>query len=700
MTSQTKDLIDAIEQEIAFISLEELNQKAISLKDMFSSIDDELDPIVATLPESPDTQISPDELLELLPPSAEPSLERQGFSQVKVNAQNPFELHFAAHKGDMKQIIKLVESGYDVNKEDFTSSRPLYVASRYGHLDAVKYFVAKGANVNDDSFDNEFALHVALEHKHYAIARHLVENGANIYLLNNAQNTATNVLINRYMSFLDKTSEEIRNPAVIQEMLEIIKTLDVFSHHCGDHFLYQTAIEGSNHSFDLPVGYFLKNFATRAPTTEVRDKLIALSDDLATFDTSEQTFDHAKNLLNTFPSNNIYLLSFDDHKTVFNGAGHFGHSSTKWASTSISAYCEHLKAQGADKQKLAVFSKLAQIFEAATELKSNGELESYAQKAYERYESGETVLLGTGWKSHFIDVVLSKNHELFITGNSGSRSNQFTPGLNLYHMNDTSAIGPKFMHDMTVNMQKMYFERDIMYEYELVEKVDEKITPLQKFQNCTWVGHQHGIEASLYVELLNLGVEKAKAKTLATQYYSQWEGFHGVFQIEHYMKNNPGLPVQALTDIMKDVSKNVTKENETYKKAQASKLVEALTSDHYRAEFKSWYQSEMKTSHSKEVKKLFEPYHVVEKLNDTTHKTEVAKGEASGGIGGFFKNLFFGEKPAIKNKILQHDASNDTTTTELHTDVQATHADEQTTHAPVQVTHDPLPHFESISLSM
>ncbi|MGD9592413.1 MAG: ankyrin repeat domain-containing protein [Candidatus Berkiella sp.] len=693
----TKPFADIQKHDIEFVSHEDLRRSAISLNDIFliCEVDEDEDKIDLALKEFNQNQISADELLDLMPPAADPILQRQGHTPLKAVAQKPFELHFAAQKGDLNRVKKLVElHGYDVNKEDITSTRPLYVAARYGHLEVVKYFTANGADVNDDCFDNDSALHVALEFKHYAIARHLVEQGANVHLMNNDLNSATNVLIKQYISIFEKSSEEIKDPKVIAQMLEIIETLDIFSQHCGDHFLYSTPIAGADVSFDLPVGYFLKNFASRAPTLEVRDKLIALADDLATFDTSEQTFDHAKNLLNTFPNNNLYLLDFEGHKTYFNGTGHFGHSSTKWASTSISAFYEHLQQQCHDPKKLAVFAKLAQTFEAATELKSNGELASYAQSAFERYESGETVVLGTGWKTHFIDVVLSKDHELFVTGNSGSRCQHIPPGLNFYHMNDTSVIDAKFMHDMTVNMNRNFFERDIMYQYELVEKIDEKLTVSQKFQNCTWVGHQHAIEACLYIELLNQGVEQTKAKTQAAQYYHEWEGFHGVFQIECYMKNNPGLPVQALTDIFKDVCKNMNKTNEAAKKAQAEKLCEALTSDHYRAEFKTWYNNEMKQSHAKaqEVKKLFEPYHVVEKIFDTQEQKEFAKHENKDGLGGFLKKLFGVGNDTVKTKGLP-----------LQADVDAHHddvgTDMQTVDLPIQVQHDPLVHTDTSVLS-
>ncbi len=660
-------------EAISFISLEELQQTALLLTDILPK-DPNIDTDDIQFPEIEDLPSNPNELLELLPPSAEPII-RQGYSAPTIVIQKPFELHYAAQKGDMNTIKRLVEQQhYDVNKEDVASTRPLYVASVFGHIEAVKYFIAKGADVNDFCFDSDTALHAALENKHYAIARALVEQGgANIHLINKENQSATTALVNHYISLYEKSTAEIKKPETIKEILEIIQTLDVFSHHCGDHFLYSFPLEGTK-SVDIPVGYFLKNFATKAPTIEVRDKLLALADDLATFDPSEQIYDSAKNLLNTFPNREMYPLKYSEEaKTLFFGSGHFGHSTTKWAAQSISAFYEHLKLSCYDQQKLTVFSKLTQTFAAATELKSNGEIESYAQAAHDRFENGETILLGSGWNTHFIDVVLSKNQELFITGNSGLRCNQFSPGLNFYHMNDTSIIKSGFMHDMTVNMSRTFFERDIMYKYELIEKVGESVKPLQVFDNCTWVGHQHGAEACLYIELLNLGI-KDNAKALAKQYYHEWEAFHGNYQIDHYMKNNPGLPVQAMVDIFKGLAKNAS--HDTVKKAHAQKICDALTSDHYGPEFKSWYKQA-----GNETKKLFEPYHVSEKLSALGYHDH-----ETGNAVTWFKKLIFGDTTKTTLKPL-HQAEADHSQDSAHVDTQDVHV-----HNPAQLAPDLVHH--------
>lgn len=667
---------------LEFVSFEELQQEVLALKDLIEP--QENTEIDALNTEEILNHITADDLLEIAPPCADDLTQRQGFTKATAvtHNPNPLALHYAAKNGDLAKIRKLVEQqGYDVNGEDTLSSRPLYVASLFGHKEAVKYFIDKGADVHDFSYESDTALHAAIQKQHYDVARLLVEHGdANIELINLEQETPTNMLIAQYDAIIQKGSTEIRKLENIKIMSEIIDTLAVFSKHCDGHFLYSIQVN-ENSSYDLPVGFFLRSFASRAPTVELRDKILTLANEIAASDPAEQMFENAKNLLNTFPNKNTYTISFgEDHQSVFDGNGHVGCITTKFACKSIQAFNDKLKQSCADQQKLTVFAKLAATFEAATELKSNSEIDAYAQKAYQRYANGETVLLGSGWNTHFIDVVLSKTQELFITGNSGNRCHQISPGLNFYHMNNTDTIKPAFMHDMTVNPDKSKFERDIMYDYELIEKVGEKVTHLQLYPNCTWVGHQHGIEACLKVELLNLGVKDDVAGPLASKYYIEWEQFHAKFQIDSYMSATPCLPAKALADIFVDVVKKTTKENAAHQHEVAAKLCEALTSPHYKVEFKKWYDG---CNYS--TKKLFDPYHVTESFKDLSHKAE-----SGGGFFGFLKKVLVSDVDASKTSKATKGLQQDAAPTEHAGDTHTTDAP----HATMQIHHEPLVHIE------
>ncbi len=673
--------------DLEFISIDELLNDTLVLKDILSAQENiqelEIPDIAAQIPDSVD---SIESINQLSPTEAQEPTQRQGFTEAKTTKHAPMALHYAAKNACIAEIKHLVEEqGYDVNAEDHLSLRPLYIAAQHGNKAAVQYFIAKGADVHDLGYEKETALHVAIEKGNYAIARILVEKGeAEIDTLNANKQTATNMLISQYMAILDKGSKKIHKAESIETMMEIIKTLEVFSKHCGPHFLYSTHV-ADNLTVDIPISHYLDLFASRAPTVEMRDTLISLSQAVCAVDPSGNIYEHAKNILNTFPNNNTYTLDLGNGKTTYlTGKGHFGCLTTKWANDSLHAFEKHLAQFSSDKLKNEVFSKLAQTFESATELKLHGELESYAQKAFERYENGETILIATGWNSHFIDVVLSKKLGLFITGNSGDRCEEIKPGLNFYHMNDPNKISAKFMHDMTVNLDKSKFERDFMYEYELLEKKDEKVSTPQEFSNCTWVGHQHGIEACLEIELRKLGLSKEQAGPLASKYYGEWEDFHGFYQIDTYMKNSPGLSFNALTDMFMDLSKKLSAGNIGAKLALHGKFCQALSSEHYLADFKEW----LKQPENKAAKNRFEPF-----LEHHKDFDSVYHGDFVSKVSQTFKHFLFGDESAKMNKspVTSETAQDDAPTNHP---APSTNVVNDTQTAMIAHHHDPIPHHE------
>jgi ankyrin repeat protein len=176
--------------------------------------------------------------IELAPPGSDETAQRQGFTQPKAIHHNPFQLHYAAKNGDIKEIKHLVESGWNVNQEDAYSSRPLYVASKYGHLEAVKYFIAKGADIHDDGYTGETALHEAIYKKHYDVARVLVEMGHAIVTMPNMKDISPlNMVLNTCFNIIKEPIDKIGTPESIKEIHELIETISVFSKHCGSHCL-------------------------------------------------------------------------------------------------------------------------------------------------------------------------------------------------------------------------------------------------------------------------------------------------------------------------------------------------------------------------------------------------------------------------------------------------------------------------------
>jgi ankyrin repeat protein len=91
-------------------------------------------------------------------------------------------LHFAAEKGELDEVKKLVENGYDINAfDDSISFTPLHFAAMNGHIDVVKYLLSVGAdvNANEEEKIGDTPLGAVAASCSYEIAEILVKAGAN-----------------------------------------------------------------------------------------------------------------------------------------------------------------------------------------------------------------------------------------------------------------------------------------------------------------------------------------------------------------------------------------------------------------------------------------------------------------------------------------------------------------------------------------
>jgi ankyrin repeat protein len=93
------------------------------------------------------------------------------------------ELHREVEKGKIKEVIKLIEEGADVNAKDDRDWRPLDHAAYKGHDKIAELLISQGANVNAHETERGTALHKAAEapftsKRHTAIVELLINKGA------------------------------------------------------------------------------------------------------------------------------------------------------------------------------------------------------------------------------------------------------------------------------------------------------------------------------------------------------------------------------------------------------------------------------------------------------------------------------------------------------------------------------------------
>jgi len=103
------------------------------------------------------------------------------------------KLHSAAQEGDLAEVNRLVEEGYDVNAfDDDLPLTPLHYAVREGHLEVAGYLLSVGADVNahDESRIGETPLGEVAGNCSFEIASLLIQHGANPSIPGGMQRTA------------------------------------------------------------------------------------------------------------------------------------------------------------------------------------------------------------------------------------------------------------------------------------------------------------------------------------------------------------------------------------------------------------------------------------------------------------------------------------------------------------------------------
>lgn len=91
------------------------------------------------------------------------------------------DLIYAAKKGNINEVIKLLNSGVNVNCKDKMGNTPLRKACKKGYIEIVKLLIEKGAKVNyTDKYRQETALLKACKKADVEIIKLLVEKGADV----------------------------------------------------------------------------------------------------------------------------------------------------------------------------------------------------------------------------------------------------------------------------------------------------------------------------------------------------------------------------------------------------------------------------------------------------------------------------------------------------------------------------------------
>ncbi|MBS0290478.1 MAG: ankyrin repeat domain-containing protein [Proteobacteria bacterium] len=517
----------------------------------------------------------------------------EGTSLLQVINHAPYAIHLAARDGQCNEIESLFNQGYDINQKDLHSITPLHVAALFGQLSAVQTLIKLGAKVNATGYEDHTPLHFAMKKQHTDVANALIQAMADPLKSNyEGQNGFTMVCDALSTQFL---SYEPAQETKLIKINQIFNLIDLMISQSQSTILYTESFElkGQKYVLPVPASLALECIASFAPSKELAEKTRLLANEIKGMDNAWQIFLNAKDLLHRFPTGKTYNIKLNSNEEILlPSEGHLGIFTTSLATDSVTHFIQSIEQEG-DDLKLTIFNTLKHIYENANDFVQNSALAQTAQKAFELYNAGDTVLLPSGWKGHFIDVILSKNQACYVIANSGDRYHGEAPeyepdppGILFYKIQEPEKISPQFIHDILTNVDRMALEYEYAYQYGLIEKIDNIIKENQTFGNCGWESHRNAIEGLIYIELLNHNIAISDAKNLANLYYQEWDQFHGGFVIDNYMAMQPGLPFQAMLEIFTGIHlKEYYNEADHY---HAQKIADAMLSSQYMHDFQDW----------------------------------------------------------------------------------------------------------------
>lgn len=98
-------------------------------------------------------------------------------SRIRLDADVVVALIWAASKGDLSAIQRLVACGADLNGADYDGRTPLHLAASEGHEDVVRYFIDQGVNIDPVDRWGGTPLCDAQRHGHKAVMELLERSG-------------------------------------------------------------------------------------------------------------------------------------------------------------------------------------------------------------------------------------------------------------------------------------------------------------------------------------------------------------------------------------------------------------------------------------------------------------------------------------------------------------------------------------------
>lgn len=463
----------------------------------------------------------------------------------------------------------------------------LHLLAREGNLSGIMQWVASGKSIDETDILGTTALHLAAMYSHHAVAAYLIQQGAALNPTTYAEYVeqedarGNTEWVKCVYTPLDLAFKYAPNAAIITTLLQHGARPDNWEHAL--YYLFEDLVgaeEAQNYpQFDLtlqkieilseilptvlidsgqpiPLSTLLLSLSTHIDNPLLYQRMIEAVEHVHLHEAWDFSESHmlAKNLLHAFPSAHKYDFIAGKHHSVLAAQGHVQPIVTDLSAQSIHAYYAYLQSQPTPYLKEQIFAQLRDLFEVAAKSIRKGALEETTQQLYERYLSGETILLHSHWDGHFLDIILDKQTNLVMIANGGNRYHALPAGLNAYH--PQFDVQSNDIYLLLNNENQMHLEFKYFYDLGLLRDDNYSIeTPNQAYGNCGWYSQQIAEQGFIFLELHKALGDYEIAKDLSQMWYAELNDFHQTFVLKAYLEK-PALEVAALGDILIDYHSN------------------------------------------------------------------------------------------------------------------------------------------------
>ena len=163
-----------------------------------------------------------------------------------------------------------------------------------------------------------------------------------------------------------------------------------------------------------------------------------------------------------------------------------------------------------------------------------------AQQFYEQWQSGEAILLTSGWDGHSIVFVIQEDRLYRCNRGEYSYENQ---AIQEFIIHNTDAFSPDIIEILLEGAGSSYYCQHELIDILQLEQTGYIEMPMQIAGNCVWTSLEAGLYSLFKTHFVSLGFDNDHATEQAQQLFDSWEN-HDLINSLNHIKNQSDFYIE------------------------------------------------------------------------------------------------------------------------------------------------------------